>query len=183
MARFLAGFSETSVPVPPVGDSCRMFTAAPAGEPTWPAVLILRSAYEIDDHLETVALDFVGRGYLAAVPDLYCNDADYANHKREHIEAAAHLRADPKSGSDVLSAVKPSERERIAAAGAWLARRTSQLFPFYVKACFEALRKDPKNVYDASHGFSLSDQLQCHDATAARQSMTRAQAFLARHRK
>jgi carboxymethylenebutenolidase len=256
--RVLSGFSESSVQVEPGGDACRLFTMAPSGAPPWPCVLILHSAYGIDDHLRSVALEFVGQGYVAAVPDLYCNDADYANHSWQHIEAAAHLRADAASGADALSAFNAAERECIAAAGAWLARRTSHLFPSYVKACFGELRDDPKissigclgycmggklsgglaadgvdlaaavvfygappplesvprircpvqghyashdagitgkvpafdaamkragkefsyYIYDAEHGFSLSERLQCHNAEAARQSMARVYGFM-----
>src|SRR5207253_7021230 len=129
-----AGFSESSVQVEPGGDACRLFTIAPSGAPPWPCVLILHSAYGIDDYLRGVALDFAAQGYVAAVHDLYCNDADYPNHCWQHIEAAAHLRADAASGADALSAFNTTERERIAAAGAWLGRRTSHLFPSYVKA-------------------------------------------------
>jgi carboxymethylenebutenolidase len=260
-ARVLSGFAETSVRVEPGGDACRLFTMAPSAAPPWPAVLILHSAFGIDDHLRGVALDFTARGYLAAVPDLYCNDADYANHSWRHIEAAAHLRSDPATGTDALSAFDAAERERIKAAAAWFARRTAHLFPSYVKACFGALRDDP-NIsfigalgycmggklsgglaaegvdlsaavvfygappsldavprircpiqghyaahdpgitdkvpafdaamreagkaftwyrYDAPHGFSLSDRLQCHDAEAARQSMARVHEFLRKH--
>jgi carboxymethylenebutenolidase len=254
----LSGFSESSVHVQPGGDSCRLFTMTPSGAPPRPCVLILHSAYGIDDHLRGVALDFAAQGYGVAVPDLYCNDADYANHSWEHIEAAAHLRADPAKGGDALPSFNAAERERIAAAGAWMARRTSHLFPSYVKACFEALAAMPEiasiaslgycmggklsgglaadgvnlsaavvyygappplesvprigcpmqghyasrdsgitgkvpafdaamkqagkeftcYVYDAEHGFSLSDRLQCHNAEATRQSMSRVHAFL-----
>jgi carboxymethylenebutenolidase len=256
----LSGFREDSVPVPSTGEACRLFTATPEDAGPWPALMIFHSAFGIDDHLREVALDFVRQGYVVAIPDLYCNDADYANHQWEHIEAAAHLRASA-SGGDPLAAFSPSDRERIGAAGEWLARRKPQLFPGYAKACFGQLRADARVsaigclgycmggklagtiaaegldlaaavvfygapppletvgriqcpieghyakddhgitgkvpafdaamraagkhftyfVYEAQHGFSLSSRLKCYDATASRQSMLRAKAFLAKH--
>jgi carboxymethylenebutenolidase len=132
----LRGFSEMEVPVASSGDACRLFTLAPAAAPPRPALLLVHSAFGIGEHLRSVALQFVDHGYLAAVPDLYCNDADFLKHSRRDIDAAAHLSAEE------LSALDAAERERVAAAGAWMAGRKSHLFPPYVKACFEALRKN-----------------------------------------
>jgi carboxymethylenebutenolidase len=136
----LRGFAETTVPVGTSGDSCLLFTLAPAGSPPWPAVMILHSAFGIGDHIRAVAQKFAAQGYLAAVPDLYCNDADYANHSSRHIEAAAHVRA----GEEAFAEFDAAERERIAAAGAWLAHRKSNVSASYVKACFDALQQNPQ---------------------------------------
>jgi carboxymethylenebutenolidase len=136
----LRGFAETTVPVGTSGDSCLLFTLAPAGSPPWPAVMILHSAFGIGDHIRAVAQKFAAQGYLAAVPDLYCNDADYANHTWRHIEAAAHVRA----GEEAFAEFDAAEHERIEAAGAWLARRNSRVSATYVRACFDALRQNPQ---------------------------------------
>src|SRR5947207_1879367 len=76
-----------SVSYPSRGKQDREELAQPAGDPPWTAVILIHEVSGTDEHYQGLAGRFAREGYLALVPDLYCNDAIYQSidHRAIHM--------------------------------------------------------------------------------------------------
>src|SRR5437762_11214001 len=66
--------------------------ARPASPPPWPAVILIHEISGTDDHYRDLAARYAAEGYLAMVPDLYCNDAVYQSIDRHAVHMMGRVR-------------------------------------------------------------------------------------------
>lgn len=81
-----------SVSYPSRGRSVKADLAKPAGSPPWPAVILIHEISGTDDHYKDLAGRFAREGYLALVPDLYCNDEVYQSIDHHAIHMMGRVR-------------------------------------------------------------------------------------------
>ena len=119
----------------------RGFAAAPEAPRPWPALILIHPIMGVTERIRTLAASFAAEGYYTVAPDLYTNDAGYAEQDVTSIEAAAHMGPKPDSWDAYLARFPDRERASIVKARQWIGGRATKTYGALVAGCYEDLRR------------------------------------------
>lgn len=141
------------------GPARRILSVRPNSSGSLPAIVVVHGVNGLGEHIEHTLSEFAEAGYWAVAPDVYADDPQFADHRVEDIEAAAHMGRDPERQRRFLSMLKPQERDRIAAARKWISARRTDTYLAIVRDAYEFVAADTSVSAIGTFGYCMGGRL------------------------